>query len=67
MDKKNKIIAVLEQAYVSRINNLKLSVELADKALAESREIGDRTLIGKSLNHLALFYMIPLLNQVLLF
>ncbi len=58
MDKKNKIIAVLEQAYVSRINNLKLSVELADKALAESREIGDRTLIGKSLNHLALFYMI---------
>jgi signal transduction histidine kinase/CheY-like chemotaxis protein len=55
---KNLVISLLNNAYASRINNLKLSRELAKKALSISKKIDDKVLIGKSLNQLALFSMI---------
>jgi signal transduction histidine kinase/CheY-like chemotaxis protein/Tfp pilus assembly protein PilF len=54
----SKVHSLLDEAYAARINNLKLSVTLAKKALAISRKIEDKALIGKSLNQLSLFYMI---------
>lgn len=52
------IVGLLEEAYASRINDLKKSVDLAERALIMSRKTGDKLLIGKSLNQLALFNMI---------
>jgi signal transduction histidine kinase/CheY-like chemotaxis protein len=58
MNEKEQAIALLEDAYKARINNLSESLTLAQKALSISRAIDDKALIGKSLNQLALYYMI---------
>lgn len=52
------IAALLDEAYAGRVNDLNTSTDLAKKALTLSRNIGNNELIGKSLNHLSLFYMI---------
>lgn len=57
-DSRAHIISLLDEGYACRSNNLNLSVELAHKALAISREIGDKALIAKSLSQYALFSMI---------
>ncbi|MES2278973.1 MAG: tetratricopeptide repeat protein [Bacteroidota bacterium] len=57
-DHTDKIIALLDEAYAGRINDLNHSTQLADHALTLSRQINHNELIGKSLNHLSLFYMI---------
>lgn len=53
-----KINDLLNEAYEIRVSNLKKSTILAIEALQLSREVGDKPLIGKSLNMLSLFYMI---------
>ncbi|WP_462247612.1 tetratricopeptide repeat protein [Ekhidna sp.] len=53
-----KIITLLDEAYESRINDLKRSIELAEEALTLSKETSDKSCIGKSLSHLSLFHMI---------
>lgn len=55
---RDEILSLLEDAYVSRINNLKRSISLAEKALKLSRQINDTALVGKSLNQLSLYQMI---------
>jgi len=54
----SNVFTLLDEAYKSRISNLTFSIEQAQKALDISRTLGDKALIGKSLNHLSLFYMI---------
>lgn len=54
----DKIVALLDEAYTGRINDLSHSTQLATHALSLSRQINNHELIGKSLNHLSLFYMI---------
>src|SRR6185437_14583312 len=49
---------LLANAYSARTNNLRHSVELAEKALSLSREIHDVQLEGRSLNQLSLYFMI---------
>ncbi len=58
MKNRNDVILILEQAYLSRSNNLPKSFELAQQALEWSRLLNDKALIGKSLNQLSLYYMI---------
>jgi signal transduction histidine kinase/Tfp pilus assembly protein PilF len=53
-----KVISLLEEAYACRINNLKRSTQLAKKALAISRKLKDKALLGKCLSHLSLFFMV---------
>lgn len=53
-----KIKALLDEAYESRVNNLNRSIELCEEALDLSKESADKSCIGKSLSHLALFHMI---------
>lgn len=55
---KNEIKCILDEAYEVRTHNLKRSIRLAKKAVLESERLLDKPLIGKSLNMLALFYMI---------
>ena len=55
---RNEILSLLEEAYVGRINNLKRSINLADKALKLSRQLNDIALVGKSQNQLSLYLMI---------
>jgi signal transduction histidine kinase/CheY-like chemotaxis protein len=55
---KQLIEGLLEKAYSSRVNDLVLSIELGQEALARSRELNQKDLIAKSLNHLSLFNMI---------
>ncbi len=57
-DNKVRISSLLDEAYACRTNNLKRSTQLAQQALALSREIDDTALIAKSLSHTALFAMI---------
>ncbi|OCX52910.1 hypothetical protein BEL04_00865 [Mucilaginibacter sp. PPCGB 2223] len=52
------IVSLLDDAYSCRVNNLQRSIQLSNKALLLSREAGDDSLIGRSLNQLALFHMI---------
>jgi len=52
------INALLNEAYLCRIKDLATSSKLAKQALALSRRANNKELIGKSLNHLSLFYMI---------
>src|ERR1700744_2379166 len=52
------VISLLDDAYACRINNLKRSVQLSQKALMLSRESNNEMLIGRSLNQLSLFHMI---------
>jgi signal transduction histidine kinase len=61
---KNRILSLLDSAYGGRVNNVKLSLEQGLNALALSRETNDLYLLGKSLNHVALFYMILGENQL---
>jgi signal transduction histidine kinase len=58
MESGDQVISLLAEAYASRMNNLEHSIELAKKALNISRELKNHSLVGKSLNHLSLFYMI---------
>ncbi|WP_370090048.1 tetratricopeptide repeat protein [Ekhidna sp.] len=55
---KSSVHSLLNDAYERRINNLKSSIELAEKALAISKDLDDSSCIGKSLSHLSLFHMI---------
>lgn len=55
---RNEILSLLEDAYTGRVNNLKRSINLADKALKLSRQSNDVALEGKSLNQLSLYLMI---------
>jgi signal transduction histidine kinase/CheY-like chemotaxis protein len=57
-ENKELVISLLSEAYACRTNNLPQSSRLAKKALTISRQLGDKALIGKSLNELALFSMI---------
>lgn len=52
------IVSLLDEAYSCRISNLKESNSLANRALELSRQADNKTLIGKSLNQLALYAMI---------
>ncbi len=52
------VVSLLDDAYSGRINNLKRSVQLSQKALTLSRELENDALIGRSLNQLSLFNMI---------
>jgi tetratricopeptide (TPR) repeat protein len=53
-----QITDLLNEAYSIRIFDLKRSTLLAKEALVLSRNAEEKSLIGKSLNQLALFYMI---------
>ena len=53
-----QVVSLLDEGYACRSSNLTLSVELAQKALSISRELGDKALIAKSLSQHALFSMI---------
>ncbi len=53
-----QITDLLNEAYSIRIFDLKKSTLLAKEALVLSRNAEEKSLIGKSLNQLALFYMI---------
>jgi hypothetical protein len=53
-----EISGLLEEAYAYRINNLKKSIELGEKALAMSRKAGNKALTAKSMSRLSLFHMI---------
>lgn len=64
LTKKEHILSLLDSAYSGRINNVKLSLQQGLQALALCREINDVNLLGKSLNHVALFYMILGENQL---
>ncbi len=55
---RERVKSLLEEAYASRVNNLKHSIDLAEQALFTSREFNDSALIGQSLNQLALYFMI---------
>lgn len=54
----NYIDKLLKDAYSIRISNLQRSINLANEALELSKSIGEKAYIGKSLNQLALYYMI---------
>lgn len=54
----NKINSLLEEGFLLRVSNLIKSTKNAQEALSLSRSIHDKSLIGKCLNHLALYYMI---------
>lgn len=49
---------ILQDAFLMRVSDLRLSTNLAKEALEISRELEDDVLIGTSLNQLALYYMI---------
>ena len=54
----DQISTLLDEAYACSAKNLKMSVELANKALLLSRQAGDIPHIAKSLSHISLFSMI---------
>ncbi|HRG17820.1 MAG TPA: ATP-binding protein [Flavobacterium lutivivi] len=54
----SKITFILEEAYSARINNLKKSIELGEKALSLAKELGFSDLQAKACSHLSLFNMI---------
>ncbi len=53
-----EVQSLLEEAYTSRQNNLKRSIELAEVALLRSKSLNEKALIGKCLNQLSLYFMI---------
>lgn len=55
---RSKVESLLSEAYECRVNNLKESINLAEKALQVSKESEDKSYIGKSLSLLSLFHMI---------
>lgn len=54
----SEIQGLLDEAYLSRTNDLKRSIQLAEKALHHSKDLGDQQAIGQSLSRLSLFHMI---------
>ncbi|WP_420317793.1 ATP-binding protein [Ekhidna sp.] len=54
----SKIHSLLNEAYLKRVNDLKSSIQLTEEALSLSKEMDDKSCIGKSLSHLSLFHMI---------
>jgi len=56
--KEENIASLLDEAYACRTNNLKRSIELADRSLSLSRSLDDKPLIARSLSNLSLFNMI---------
>ena len=52
------MVRLLEEGYACRSSNLTKSIELAQAALATSRELNDKALVAKSLSQYALFSMI---------
>ncbi len=54
----SKIQSLLDEAYKLRINDLRASLNLANKALAISKEAGNNHYTGKSLSQLSLYHMI---------
>jgi len=57
-DVRLNVSSILDEAYACRVHDLAQSTELAEKALALSNEISEKSLVAKSLNLLALFAMI---------
>lgn len=55
---RDDIVAFLDEAYTSRINDLNHSIQLSRQALEQSRNINDKVLVAKSLSLLSLFCMI---------
>src|ERR1700744_6178450 len=55
---KEQVIALLEDAYACRTNNLNRSTELAKTALELSRTLNDPAILAESLSKLGLFFMI---------
>ncbi len=55
---KDHITLLLKEAYEVRIYDLKKSIALSEQALYLSRDFNDPSLIGESLNQLALYFMI---------
>jgi signal transduction histidine kinase/ActR/RegA family two-component response regulator len=53
-----KVLALLDQAYIARVSNLKQSLALANEALLLSRQDDDAALIAMCLSKLGLFKMI---------
>jgi signal transduction histidine kinase/CheY-like chemotaxis protein len=53
-----RVVLLLNDAYVGRVNDINKSIATAEKALEISRKIDNHLLIGKSLNQLSLYYMI---------
>jgi signal transduction histidine kinase/CheY-like chemotaxis protein len=53
-----RVILLLEESYLLRTSNIGRSIEIAEQALSISKMMHDKSLIGKSLNQLSLFYMI---------
>jgi tetratricopeptide (TPR) repeat protein len=53
-----QIVALLEEAYLTRTSDLKQSAKLAGKALTLSQKANSKALIGKSLSQLSLYAMI---------
>jgi signal transduction histidine kinase/CheY-like chemotaxis protein len=54
----HQIESSLDTAYKSRISDLSQSISVTEQALSDSRQLGDKRLIAKSLSNLSLFYMI---------
>lgn len=54
----SKVKSLLDEAYASRVNDLKKSISLAEEALAVSRENHDTSCVAQSLSQLSLFHMI---------
>jgi signal transduction histidine kinase len=53
-----RVVLLLEEAYLLRTSNIVRSIDIAEGALSISKRMNDKSLIGKSLNQLSLFYMI---------
>lgn len=53
-----RVVLLIEEAHLLRTSNIVRSIEIAEEALFISRSINDKSLIGKCLNQLSLFYMI---------
>lgn len=58
MEIRSGILKLLDESYASRINNLELSIHLADEALQLAQYHNRKDLIAKSYSHLSLFNMI---------
>lgn len=58
MEIRSGILKLLDESYVSRINNLEQSIQLANEALQLAQFHHRKELIAKSYSHLSLFHMI---------
>ncbi|RYG53964.1 MAG: tetratricopeptide repeat protein [Chitinophagaceae bacterium] len=53
-----KVVALLVEAYATRMHDLRKSILLSSEALVIAKRINDQSLTGKSLSQLSLYYMI---------